>query len=134
MPLNRLPSLKPVFSGMKPADVAIIAASALAFLLSALAIYSGPAPASLVVSSGGNEWIYPLAEERTLEVPGPIGITVIRINDGKANIIASPCTNQTCVASAAVAHKGDWSACLPNGIFIRAEGDYEDSDVDAVVR
>ncbi len=134
MPLNRPYSPKRIFSGLKPADVAIIVASALAFFLSAMAIYSGPAPASLVVSSGDNEWIYPLAAERTIEVQGPIGITLISIKDGQARIIASPCTNQTCVASAAVSHKGDWSACLPNGIFIRAEGDYEDSDVDAVVR
>ena len=134
MPLNRFSVLKPIFSGLKPADVAIIVASALAFVLSAMAIYGGPAPASLVVSSGTDEWIYPLSEARTIEVQGPIGITVIQIKDGQANIIASPCTNQTCVASAAVAHKGDWSACLPNGIFIRAESDYEDSDVDAVVR
>ncbi|OHD79423.1 MAG: hypothetical protein A3J97_02335 [Spirochaetes bacterium RIFOXYC1_FULL_54_7] len=126
--------MKPIFSGLKPADVAIIVASALAFVLSAMAIYGGPAPASLVVSSGTDEWIYPLSEARTIEVQGPIGITVIQIKDGQANIIASPCTNQTCVASAAVAHKGDWSACLPNGIFIRAESDYKDSDVDAVVR
>lgn len=119
---------------MKPADVAIIAASALAFVLSALAIYGGPAPASLVVSSGNDEWIYPLSEERVIEVKGPIGITVIRIKDSQATIMASPCTNQICVASPAVSHKGDWSACLPNGIFIRAEGDYEDNDVDAVVR
>ena len=109
-------------------------ASALAFVLSAMAIYGGPAPASLVVSSGNDEWIYPLSEERVIEVTGPIGITVIRIKNSQANIIASPCTNQICVASAAVSHKGDWSACLPNGIFIRAEGDYEDNDVDAVVR
>jgi len=134
LPLNRFSVLKPIFSGLKPADVAIIVASALAFVLSAMAIYGGPAPASLVVSSGTDEWIYPLSEARTIEVQGPIGITVIQIKDGQANIIASPCTNQTCVASAAVAHKGDWSACLPNGIFIRAESDYEDSDVDAVVR
>lgn len=134
MPLNRLPSPNRFSSRLKPADVAIIAASALAFILSALAIYGGPAPASLVLSSGKDEWIYPLAEERTIEVEGPIGITTIQIMNSQARISASPCTNQTCVASAAVAHTGDWSACLPNGIFIRAEGDYEKSDVDAVVR
>jgi hypothetical protein len=134
LPLNRSSSLKYFISGLKPADIAIITVSALAFALSAVVIYGGPAPASLVVSSGSNEWIYPLSEERTIEVQGPIGITSIRIKDGQARIMSSPCTNQTCVASAAVTHKGDWSACLPNGIFIRAEGDYEDSDVDAVVR
>jgi hypothetical protein len=134
LPLNRSPIQKHILSGLKPADAVIIVASALAFVLSALAIYGGPAPASLVVSSGSDEWLYPLSEERIIDVRGPIGITSIHIKDGQARIVASPCTNQTCVASAAVAHKGDWSACLPNGIFIRAEGDYEDSDVDAIVR
>jgi hypothetical protein len=132
--LNRSFSLKHLFSLLKPADVTIIVASALAFILSALAIYGGPAPASLVVSSGNDEWIYPLSEARTIEVKGPIGITMVQIKDGKASIISSPCNNQLCVASHPIARTGDWSACLPNGIFIRAEGDYEDGDVDAVVR
>lgn len=104
------------------------------FVLSAISIYGGPAPATLMVSSGSNEWIYPLSEDRTIEVQGPIGITSVRISEGQARITASPCINQICVASPPVGHKGDWSACLPNGIFIRAEGDYEESDVDAVVR
>jgi hypothetical protein len=132
--LNQTFSLKHLFSLLKPADVTIIVASALAFVLTALAIYGGPAPASLVVSSGTDEWIYPLSEERTIEVQGPIGMTMVQIKDRQARIISSPCSNQLCVASHPIAQTGDWSACLPNGIFIRAEGDYEDSDVDAVVR
>jgi hypothetical protein len=123
-----------IFQHLKPADTAIALLSALLFIMSAVAIYGGPAPARLVVSNDGGEWIYPLSNDRIIEVHGRLGVTVVQIEGGSARIVSSPCANQTCIASAPVARKGDWSACLPNAVFIRAEGDFGESDVDAIVR
>jgi hypothetical protein len=46
---------------------------------------------------------------------------VIEIGDGRARVLASPCTNQTCVASGTIHSRGQWIACLPNGIFVSVE-------------
>ncbi len=120
--------------GLKALDIAIIAMSAAFLVLVSVSMYAAAAPASVVISSDKGDWIYPLSDDRTLEIEGLIGTTVIRIQDGKAWIIDSPCENKTCVASPPVSRTGDWSACLPNGVFVRTDGSGAGDAVDATVR
>lgn len=120
---------------VRPLDLVIILASAAAFVASALGVYGNAGPSSLVVSGEAGEWLYPLSVDRTVSVPGPLGETVIRIEDGGARIVDSPCANKTCVAAQAIRKPGDWTACLPNGVFMRVDGSEEGDDaVDATVR
>ncbi len=119
---------------IRPLDVLIVALSAVALVALSISVYGGPAAAVLVVSSGEQEWIYPLSEDRELEVQGLLGITYIHIGDGRAHIEDSPCANKTCIASPPIGNTGDWSACLPNGVFIRIEGAEDEDGLDATVR
>jgi hypothetical protein len=74
------------------------------------------------VSGVGQEtWIYPLNETVQLDIPGPLGNTVVELKDGRARVISSPCTNQSCVASGAIHSRGQWIACLPNRVFVSVE-------------
>ncbi|HOX91332.1 MAG TPA: NusG domain II-containing protein [Spirochaetales bacterium] len=116
-------------------DGLIILLAAFAFGYSALVVYGGPAPSSVVVSAGGKDWVYPLSENREFAIQGPLGITRIRIHDGSAYFTESPCDNKTCLSSAHAHASGDWIACLPNGVFLRVEGDATEGQVlDAIVR
>jgi len=119
---------------LKILDIAIIALAAGALVAVSMVVYAGPAPASVVVSSARGEWIYPLAEDRIVEVEGLIGVTVIHIENGKASIHDSPCANKTCIASPPLHRTGDWSACLPNGVFMRVAGSESGDGLDATVR
>lgn len=119
---------------LKLFDVIIVAVAALFSVALSVRVYGGSAPSHVVVTSGSEEWIYPLSEDRTVEVEGPLGPTTIGIENGAAHFEDSPCRNKTCVAAAAIRRAGEWSACLPNGVFIRIEGAYGDEDIDAVVR
>jgi len=119
---------------LKILDIAIIALAAGALVAASVFVYAGPAPASVVVSSAGGEWIYPLAEDRTVEVEGLLGLTVIHIENGEVSIHESPCANKTCIASPPLRRTGDWSACLPNGVFVRIDGSESGDAVDANVR
>ncbi len=93
-------------------------------------VYGGrEAPGQLVVEAPGGSWIYPLDQDREIEVSGPLGLTIVHIYEGKAHIEASPCPNKTCVASPPIGRKGEWTACLPNRVFIRIEGEEENVDV-----
>ena len=87
----------------------------------------------LAIQAPSGVWIYALDTDRTVEIPGPLGNTTVRIENGAARIIASPCPNQTCIAGHPIAEKGDWNACLPNEIMLRIDGDAGDDEVDAVV-
>jgi len=99
-----------------------------------ISVYGGPASASVVVSTGADEWIYPLSDDRDIEVAGLIGATRIHIAGSTVHIEDSPCANKTCIASPPIHRTGEWSACLPNGVFIRIEGSEDDDAVDATVR
>jgi hypothetical protein len=105
----------------------VVAAS---FLLT----WSGAVGGSTVHLKGEDgEWVFPADAVETIHVSGPLGDTVIEIDGIAARITASPCLNQTCVASGAVHAPGQWVACLPNRVMLYvSEGKTEDN-VDAAV-
>jgi len=72
----------------------------------------------VLIRADGKEWIYPLNSEKTLNLKGPLGNTVVSIHENKAKILSSPCDNQTCVAAGLLSRKGQWAACLPNNVLL----------------
>jgi hypothetical protein len=47
---------------------------------------------------------------------------VVELRNGEARVIASPCTNQLCVAAGAVRSHGQWIACMPNKVLVSVTG------------
>jgi len=110
-------------------DAVLIALVAVATVFTAVRVYGGQGEESrLVIESPEGSWIYDLDTDRTVEIPGPLGITTVHIEGKTAHIISSPCPNQTCVAAAPISRKGEWSACLPNQVIIRIEGSEGEMD------
>ncbi len=79
------------------------------------------------------EWIAPLDKDAKYEIPGPLGITVVHIHDGKAAIVDSPCKNKLCILAGAISEPNQWVACLPNKVFVRitSSSSKDDGGVDA---
>jgi hypothetical protein len=88
------------------------------------------APARVMIRNEDSTLVYPMDAERTVPVEGPIGITEVRIGDGWARVASSPCPDKLCVKSGMLRRKGDWSACMPNKVFVRITG-VSESGVDA---
>ncbi len=88
---------------------------------------------SVVIGGAEGEWIYPLDGDRTIEVAGPIGVSVVEIHGNHVHMASSPCKNQTCVAAGQIGSAGQWLACLPNRVFVRIEGKTNDDKLDAAV-
>lgn len=84
----------------------------------------------LVVNSPDGEYVYPLEKNMNFEVQGVLGITTIAIENRAAFVVDSPCRNKNCVSSAKMQSGGDWTACLPNKIFLHIEA--EQTDLDAL--
>ncbi|MBT3272181.1 MAG: NusG domain II-containing protein [Spirochaetales bacterium] len=98
----------------------------------AIAIYSDASGSSHVqIRADGGEWLYALESDRELEFEGPLGITHIEISDGSARVVDSPCTEKICINAGALDSSGDWTACLPNRIFVRITGN-EETEIDAL--
>ena len=75
----------------------------------------------LVIQGKSGSWVYPINQTVHVDIPGPLGNTTVVLKDGKAQVISSPCANQTCVTSGIVHRRGQWAACLPNAVFVRVE-------------
>ncbi len=87
------------------------------------AVFLFAAVSSLGLSSKGDQvridsayatYIYPLDEDRTVTVPGPLGDTVVRIEDSTFRIVSSPCPGQTCLHM----RMGSSVCCLPNRVLV----------------
>jgi hypothetical protein len=68
------------------------------------------------------QWIYPLDGEATLHVPGPLGDTVVVVEEGGVRVISSPCPEKICIKTGKISKPGQWIACLPNRVFISIQG------------
>ena len=114
-------------------DIIIIIIALFFTGFSALNIYAKPSGAEQVmIQCRGNQWIFPLDANEIVEVPGPLGNTVIKIQNRHAWVESSPCRNQICVAAGHVHRAGIWIACLPNNVLLIIDGsDKLNDQVDA---
>ena len=117
---------------LKPFDFAAVLLSVILTVASGFYVYAKPkAVAQFVIHGWGRVWVYPLDAEETLEVVGPLGVTVVRMKGGEAWVEDSPCDNRTCVAAGHIHEQGQWIACLPNDVFVLIEGKESGGTLDA---
>jgi len=85
------------------------------------------------ITSSKENWIYPITEDRVIDVEGPLGITKVSISDEAVRILDSPCPQKLCILKGAITATGHWNACLPNRVFLSIEGprDTKGDSVDA---
>ncbi len=98
---------------------------------------AGGTPSALEVLSEGGTRTEPLEGPRELEVAGPLGTTLVRIDAEGARVVDSPCPLKLCVAAGKVSRPGQVVACLPNRVALRVLGTRDgrgEEGVDAVGR
>ena len=103
-------------------DFIVLFLAAAITIVCAVYVYAkdGSVPQVVIEGKKGN-WVYPINQTVQIDIPGPLGQTTVKIEDGKARVISSPCANQTCVTSGSIHTNGQWIACLPNAVFVRVE-------------
>ena len=117
---------------VKPLDIVVIVLSAVLTLAVGSLVYSGGNSSSRVVIRGPDRtWVFPLEAETLVDVPGPMGETRVRIHNGEAAIVSSPCGGQTCVSAGGLHRNGQWAACLPNQVIVLVEGAHDEDAIDA---
>jgi hypothetical protein len=65
---------------------------------------------------------YDLNQIRALHIHGPLGDSLINIENGKVRFKQSPCSNQYCVHQGWLSHQGQVAICLPNQISLQLTG------------
>ena len=74
----------------------------------------------------------PLMTDRVIWVQGPLGTTEVEISQGRARIVRSPCKLKICIKSGYIQYADRLSACLPNKVVVRIEGESQ-RGLDAVL-
>lgn len=63
-----------------------------------------------------------LRRTHTLSVAGPLGLTLIEIQPGRARIARDPSPRQLCVKQGWLSRAGEVALCLPNQVSIEISG------------
>jgi hypothetical protein len=76
-----------------------------------------------IVRSGGKVvGEFPLTENRTIPVQGPLGKSLITIHERRARVAQDPSPRQYCVKQGWLARQGEMAVCLPNQVSVELAG------------
>jgi len=64
----------------------------------------------------------PLDRDVTTSVHGPLGETVIAVEDGTVRIVSSPCPHGYCVRMGRLRFAGETAVCVPNHVIVTITG------------
>lgn len=114
---------------LRPGDYVVLAIAAVACVGSALALWQGGAPDKAVVRAGGQVFAeVGLNRARVVEVPGPLGVTRIEIEPGRARVASDPGPRQYCVRQGWLSRSGATAICAPNQVSLSLTGGASDYD------
>lgn len=92
-------------------------------VLLTLNMWNGELADKAVIRSGGKIFrIVPLSRNQQIEVPGPLGISLIAIHDRRVRIASDPSPRQYCVRQGWLKNSGEISLCLPNQVSVELTG------------
>ncbi len=85
--------------------------------------WSGGAADKAIIRSNGKIFReINLAHNIEIEVPGPLGVSVIAIRDHQARIASDPSPRQYCVRQGWLKNAGEIAICLPNQVSVELAG------------
>jgi len=87
-----------------------------------LKLNNSPEETVLIQNYKGDFIRLPLSENKTIEIPGPLGKSVVEIKNRRVRILSSPCPDKLCVKQGYIRESGQVIVCLPNRVVIKIEG------------
>ena len=86
-------------------------------------LWSGDLADKAIIRSGGKIFKeVTLSRDQQIEVPGPLGVSVITIQNRKARIASDPSPRQYCVRQGWLQQSGEIAICLPNQVSVELAG------------
>lgn len=108
---------------IKPGDYLTLFLGLLFTVWIAFAFWSGDAADKAIIRSNGKIFReVSLAHNIEIEVPGPLGASVIAIRDHQARIASDPSPRQYCVRQGWLKNAGEIAICLPNQVSVELAG------------
>ncbi len=108
---------------IKPGDWLTLALGSIAVALLTLKLWNGELADRAIIRSGGKIFReVPLSRDLKIEVPGPLGTSIITIEKRKARISSDPSPRQYCVRQGWLQQAGEIAICLPNEVSVELSG------------
>lgn len=108
---------------IRPGDWLVIGFAVVVVALTVpVALRGGNAERAVVRRSGQVVAELPLSAARTLEVRGPLGITRIEVQPGRARVAADPGPRQYCVRQGWLTRVNAIAICAPNQVSLNLVG------------
>lgn len=112
-----------IFRLIRPGDWLVIGFAVVVVALTVpVALRGGNAERAVVRRSGQVVAELPLSAARTLEVRGPLGITRIEVQPGRARVAADPGPRQYCVRQGWLTRVNAIAICAPNQVSLNLVG------------
>jgi hypothetical protein len=112
-----------VIAAFRPGDFLIIVAGlAFTFWLGSAVWFSSAGDRVRVRAGGEILFEGSLRQDRTLNVPGPLGTTKIEIRQGRVRVSRDPGPRQYCVKQGWLSRGGQAALCLPNRVSLEILG------------
>ncbi len=108
---------------LRPGDYVVVAAALVFCAVSIAVLWQGGAPDKVMIRAGGQVFAeLPLSRAQQVEVPGPLGLTVIDIEPGRARVLSDPGPRQYCVLQGWLTRSGSVAICAPNQVSLMLSG------------
>ncbi len=86
-------------------------------------LWSGGVANKAIIRAGGKIFReVALSNDQTIEVPGPLGVSIITIEEHKARITSDPSPRQYCVHQGWVQQTGENAICLAKQVSVELTG------------
>lgn len=114
---------------IKAGDWLTLMLGSVCVVLLTLKLWSGELAEKAVIRSGGKIFReIPLSPDQQIEVPGPLGISIIAVANRRVRIASDPGPRQYCVRQGWLEKAGEIALCLPNQVSVELIGSHKQYD------
>lgn len=108
---------------VRPGDYLVFVLGMMATALAAFTLWGTDTPSSATVRLRGQTVAtLPLDRPARFEVKGPLGVTHIEIQPGRARVASDPGPRQYCVKQGWLTRSGAAAICAPNEVTLQLQG------------
>lgn len=108
---------------IRPGDYLTLSGGILFTVWISFTVWSGGIADTALIRSGGKVFReVPLSRDQEIEVPGPLGTSIVTIEKRKARISSDPSPRQYCVRQGWIQQAGEIAICLPNEVSVELAG------------
>lgn len=108
---------------VKPGDWLVLAGGLFGVIWLFAALWQGGTGDKVIIRSGGTIVAEAsLLHDQTYNVKGPLGISLVTIQNHRARVASDPSPRQYCVKQGWLSRPGEAAICLPNQVSVEIAG------------